>query len=82
MSPLVIIICPTSILKCLYGHTPFASTIHVTFIQSRPFSGPYINLLEHIKINVSKYVYFDAAYFMMLTKDLPALFGIMVCSAN
>ncbi len=40
------------------------------------------NLLEHLKINDPKYMDLDAACFMMLTKDLLALFGVMVCSAN
>jgi hypothetical protein len=38
--------------------------------------------LEHPEINDPKYIDFDATCFMMLTKDLPALFGIMVRPAN
>jgi len=38
--------------------------------------------LEHPEINDPKYIDFDATCFMMLTKDLPTLFGIMVRPAN
>jgi hypothetical protein len=50
--------------------------------QFPPLSGPCSNLLEHPEINDSKFIDLDAACFMMLTRDLPALFGIMVRPAN
>ncbi len=78
MRPLIIPIRPTSILRCLYVCTPLVSTIHVALIQFFPFSAPCINLLKHHEINDQKYVDFNGACFMMLMKDLPALFEIMV----
>jgi len=66
----------------LYIHTPFVSRIDAPFVRFSPFNGPNINLLEHPEINDPKYINFDATYFMMLTKDLPALFGIMVRLTN
>ncbi len=53
-----------------------------SLVRFPPFSVSCINLLKHSKINDSKYMNLDAAYFMMLMKDLPTLFGIMLYLAN
>jgi hypothetical protein len=47
-----------------------------------PLREQCINLLEHLDINDPKYVNFDAACFMMLTKDLVTLFTIMIRLTN
>jgi hypothetical protein len=73
---------PTSTLKRLYTCTPFASAIPAPLVQFSPLNGPCTNLLKHPKINDPKYINLDAICFMMFTKDLSALFGIMACSAN
>jgi hypothetical protein len=51
-------------------------------ILGHDISGPCTNLLEHPKINDPEYVDSDATCFMMLTKDISTLFGIMACLAN
>jgi hypothetical protein len=76
--PSIILVHPTSTLKYLYAHTPLASAIHVPLVQFPTLNGPCTNLLEHHNINHPDFVALDATCFMMLTMDLPALFGIMV----
>jgi hypothetical protein len=64
-------------LRRLYTCTPLVSIINVPFVWFPPLSGLCTNLLEHSEINDPKYIYLDAACFVMLTRDLLALFGIM-----
>jgi len=73
---------PTPTLRRLYPRTPFASAIRVPLVQFPPLSGPCTDLLEHLDVNDPNFIDLDAACFMMLTKDLPALFEIMVRPAN
>ncbi len=80
--PSIISIHPTFTLKRLYAHTPFANAILAPFVRFPPLSGPCINLLEHPEINDPKYIDLDAGCFMMLTRDLPTLFGIMTRPTN
>jgi len=82
MRPSIILVHSTFTLKRLYAHTPLANIIHGPLVQFPPLSGPCTNLLEHCNINHPDFVYFDITCFMMLTMDLPALFGITVCPAN
>jgi len=74
---LIISVHPTFILKRLYVRTPFVSIIDVPLVRFSPLKRPCTNLLEHSEINDPKYIYLDAACFVMLTRDLLALFGIM-----
>jgi hypothetical protein len=69
-------------LRHLYPRTALASTVCVPLRQFPPLSGPCSILLEHLEINDPKSIDLDAACFMMLTRDLPALFGIMARPAN
>ncbi len=74
---------PTPTLRRLYPRTTLASaTICVPLVQFPPLSGPCIDLLEHPDVNDPDFIDLDVAYFMMLTRDLPALFGIMARPAN
>jgi hypothetical protein len=66
----------------LYPRTPLASTIPVPLIQFPPLIGPCSDLLEHPDINHPEFIDLDAACFMMLTKDLLALFEIMARLVN
>jgi len=82
MRPSIILVHSTFTLKRLYAHTPLANIIRGPLVQFPPLSGPCTNLLEHCNINHPDFVYLDITCFMMLTMDLPALFGITVCPAN
>ncbi len=73
---------PTPTLRRLYPRTPLASAICVPLVQFPPLSGPCTDLLEHPDVNDPNLIDLDAACFMMLTTDLPALFGIMARPAN
>ncbi len=80
--PPVIPIRPTPTLRHLYPRTPLASIISVPQVQFPPLTGPCTDLLEHPDVNNPNFIDLDAACFMMLTKDLPTLFGIMARPAN
>ncbi len=73
---------PSPTLRRLYLRTPFTSAIRVPLAQFPPLSGPCTNLLEHPDVNDPNFINLDADCFMMLTIDLPALFGIMARLAN
>ncbi len=73
---------PTCTLRCLYLRTPLASAIPVSLVQFPPLSGPCTDLLKHPDINHPDFIDLDAACFMMFTRDLPTLFGIMARPAN
>jgi len=73
---------PTLTLRHLYPRTPLANAIRVPLVQFPAFSGPCTDLLEHPDVNDPNLLDFDAACFMMLIRDLPALFGIMVRPTN
>jgi len=75
--PLVITVCLTFTLICLYVCTPFVSIIHVLMVQ-------FFFLMHHalicwnvLRSNDLKYVYFNGSCFMMFIKDLLTLFGII-----
>jgi hypothetical protein len=72
----------TPTLKRLYARTPLVSAIPAPLVRFPPLSGPCTNILKHPKINDLKYIDLDAACFMMFTRDLPTLFGIMAHPAN
>jgi hypothetical protein len=80
--PSIISVHPTFTLKRLYTRTPLVSIIAVSLVWFSPLSGPCTNLLEHSEINDPKYIDLDATCFMMFTRDLHALFGIMARPAN
>jgi hypothetical protein len=73
---------PTSTLKRLYLRTPIVSTIPIPLVQFPALSGPCTDLLKHPDINHSDFIDLDATCFMMFTRDLPTLFGIMARTAN
>ncbi len=73
---------PTPTLRRLYPRTPSSSAIRGPLVQFPPLSGPCTDLLEHPDVNDPDFIDLDAACFMMLTRDLPALFGIMARPAN
>jgi hypothetical protein len=74
---------PTPTLRRLYPCTTLASaTLRVPLVQFPPLSGPCTDLLEHPDVNDPDFIDLDVACFMMLTKDLSALFGIMARPAN
>jgi hypothetical protein len=73
---------PTPTLRRLYPCTPLANAIRVPLVQFPPLSGPCTDLLEHPDVNDPNFIDLDAACFMMLTRDLLALFGIMARPAN
>ncbi len=80
--PPTISIRPTSTLRHLYPRTALATTTRVPLVQFPPLSGPCTDLLEHPDVNDPDFIDLDAACFMMLTRDLPALFGIMARPTN
>ncbi len=80
--PPIISIRRTPTLRHLYPRIALASTVCVPLRQFPPLSGPCTDLLKHPDVNDPDFIDLDATCFMMLTKDLSALFGIMARPAN
>ncbi|CAK9188676.1 unnamed protein product [Sphagnum troendelagicum] len=80
--PLAISIPRAPTLRHLYPRTALANTVCVPLRPFPPLAGPCSNLSEHPQINDPNSIDLDAACFIMLTRDLPTLFGIMARPAN
>ncbi len=69
-------------LRRVYARTPLPSPTGPTLVRFPPLVGPCVDALQFPEVNDPHRLDLDAACFMMLTRDLPDLFGIMARPAN
>lgn len=69
-------------LRRMYARTTLTMPRSSVLNGFPPLVGPAVDLSQSTDINNPERMNIDATYFLMLTLDLPDLFGIMARSAN
>lgn len=69
-------------LRLLFSPYPWVPPTTTRLVRFPPLVGPCTDPLEFEDVNDPDHLDLDAACFMMLTRDLPDLFGIMARPAN